>query len=149
MNTFTFSHPDGSIRRVQINEDQLSASRILYFSDLAAEVFDDARALLAALAKIYRATGIEHMIISDIESDLEENEWYRGTKAEAIDFIANYLSRCESLGIWENDPWWEYIRHVQAAAGTSLPREYFFCSHNDGEVSLSEDIAPALSSRVD
>lgn len=150
MNTFTFSHPDGSVRQIRINKEQLSVSRVLYFTDLAAEAFDDDRALIASLAKIYRAAGSdEHMILSDIESDLEENEWYPGTKAEAIDFMADYLSRCESLGIWEIDPWWEYIRHVQAAAGTSLPREYFFCSCNDGEASPPEDIAPVSSSRVD
>lgn len=126
MNSFTFTHPDGSIRQIQIDEAKLSASRITYFTNLAAEVFDDDQALLASLAKIYRANGSEHMILSDIESDLEENEWYAGTKAEAIRFVADYLSRCESLGIQEIDPWWEYIRHVQAIAGTALPREYFF-----------------------
>ena len=125
------------------------SNAVCFFFDLVEDALIDDRTLIFSLSKVYRAAGSENMILSDIETTLSESEWYPGTKAEAITFMADYLARCESMDVREIDPWWEYIRHVQAAAGTSLPRSHFFCSSLDDDSFFHDDSIPLPAGRVD
>ena len=124
---FSYSHPDGSCRYIEFDSDRISDRR-QFFLDMALEVLSDDHAILVTLAKIYRASSPEHLILSDVTSDFEANEFLSSAKAEAVSFVAGYLSRCESMRAQQIDPWWEYIQRVQESAGTSMPREYFFFS---------------------